>query len=95
MRTLSQLCYLLQNKLEEKLFEYNDDSVLRTMSDEVNNMCSNWSGNLVESLNITFDRDINPLDGGELVVCYVDVVFRGINLRIPVIVNVNRREITT
>jgi hypothetical protein len=95
MRTLSQLCYLLQNKLEEKLFEYNDDSVLRTMSDEVNNMFSNWSGNLVESLNITFDRDINPLDGGELVVCYVDVVFRGINLRIPVIVNVNRREITT
>lgn len=95
MRTLSQLCYLLQNKLEEKLFEYNDDSVLRTMSDEVNNMFSNWPGNLVESLNITFERDINPLDGGELVVCYVDVVFRGINLRIPVIVNVNRRDTTT
>ncbi len=95
MRTLSQLVYLLQNKLEEKLFEYNDDSVLRTMQDEVTNMFSNWVGNLVESLNIYFERDINPDDGGEVVVCYVDVVFRGINLRIPIIVNVNRRTITT
>lgn len=95
MRTLSQLVYLLQNKLEEKLFEYNDDSVLRTMQDEVNNMFSNWAGNMVESLNISFVRDINPNDGGEIVVCYVDVVFRGINLRIPVIVNVNRRIAST
>ena len=95
MRTLSQLVYLLQNKLEEKLFEYNDDSVLRTMQDEVNNMFSNWAGNMVESLNISFVRDINPNDGGEIVVCYVDVVFRGINLRIPVIVNVNRRVTST
>lgn len=95
MRTLSQLVYLLQNKLDEKLFEYNDDSVLRTMQDEVNNMFSNWAGNMVESLNISFQRDINPNDGGEVVVCYVDVVFRGINLRIPVIVNVNRRITST
>ena len=92
MRTLSQLCYLLQNKLEEKLFEYTDDSVLKTISDEVNNMFSNWAGNLVESLQIEFARDIDPIDGGEVVVCYVNVTFRGITLRIPVIVNVNRRS---
>lgn len=91
MRTLTQLVYILQDKLEEKLFEYNDDSFLRTMQDEVNNLFTNWVGNLVDSLDIHFERDINPLDGGELIVCYVDVVFRGINLRIPVIVNVNRR----
>ena len=95
MRTLTQLVYLLQNKLDDKLFEYNDDSVLRTMQDEVNNMFTNWVGNLVEGLDIHFERDINPNDGGELVVCYVDVVFRGINLRIPIIVNVNRRLTTT
>ena len=91
MRTLSQLIYLLKNKLEEKLFEYNDDSVLKTTSDEVNNMFSGWVGNLVQSLDINFVRDTNPTDGADIVVCYVDVVFRGINLRIPVIVNVNRR----
>ena len=95
MRTLTQLVYLLQNKLDEKLFEYNDDSILRTMQDEVNNMFSNWVGNLVDGLDIHFERDINPVDGGELVVCYVDVVFRGINLRIPIIVNINRRLATT
>lgn len=93
MRTLSQMCYLLRNKLEQKLFEYTDDSVLKTMSDECNNMFSNWVGNLVESLDISFVRDRNPLDGGEIVVCNVDVTFRGITLRIPVIVNVNRRAV--
>ena len=95
MRTLTQLVYLLQNKLDEKLFEYNDDSLLRTMQDEVNNMFTNWVGNLVDGLEISFDRDINPVDGGEVIVCYVNVVFRGINLRIPVIVNINRRLATT
>jgi hypothetical protein len=95
MRTLTQLVYILQNKLDEKLFEYNDDSFLRTMQDEVTNMFTNWVGSLVDGLDIHFERDINPLDGGELIVCYVDVVFRGINLRIPVIVNVNRRVTTT
>jgi len=94
MRTLTQLVYLLQNKLESKLFEYNDDSVLRTMQDEVTNMFSNWVGSLVDGLTINFERDINPVDGGELVVCYVNVVFRGINLRIPIIVNVNRRTVS-
>jgi hypothetical protein len=94
MRTLTQLVFLLQNKLETKLFEYNDDSILRTMQDEVNNMFTNWVGNLVDALDIHFERDTNPVDGGELVVCYVDVVFRGINLRIPIIVNVNRRLAT-
>lgn len=95
MRTLTQLVYLLQNKLDEKLFEYNDDSLLRTMQDEVNNMFTNWVGNLVDGLDISFDRDINPVDGGEVIVCYVNVVFRGINLRIPVIVNINRRLTAT
>ena len=93
MRTLSQLVYLLKNKLEEKLFEYNDDSVLKTTSDEVNNMFSNWVGTLVQSLDINFVRDTNPDDGADVIVCYVDVTFRGINLRIPVIVNVNRRTV--
>ena len=95
MRTLTQLIYLLENKLREKLFEYNDDSVLRTMQDEVNNMFSGWQGDRVDSLNIQFTRDTNPDDGRELVVCWVDVTFRGINLHIPVIVNVNQRAIAT
>ena len=95
MRTLTQLIYLLENKLREKLFEYNDDSVLRTMQDEVNNMFSGWQGDRVESLNIYFTRDTNPDDGRELIVCWVDVVFRGINLSIPVIVNVNQRAVAT
>lgn len=95
MRTLTQLVYLLQNKLREKLHEYNDDSVLRTMQDEVNNMFSGWVGDRVQSLNINFERDTNPDDGGEVIVCWVDVTFRGINLRIPVIVNVNQRSIST
>ena len=91
MRTLSQLVYLLQNKINSYLLEYNDDGVLQTLKDEVDNMFSNWVGNLVQDLEIYFKRDINPEDGGEIVVCYVNVTFRGLILRVPIIVNVQRR----
>jgi hypothetical protein len=91
MRTLSQLVYLLQNKINTYLLEYNDDGVLPTLKDEVDNMFSNWVGNLVQDLEIYFKRDINPEDGGEIVVCYVNVTFRGLILRVPIIVNVQRR----
>ena len=90
MRTLSQLTYLLQNKIDEYLLEYDDDGVIKTMSDEVNNMFSNWVGRLVDSLEISFQRDVN-IDGGEILVCYCAVTFRGLILRVPIIVNVNRR----
>lgn len=90
MRTLSQLVYLLQNKINTYLLEYNDDGVLKTLSDEVNNMFSGWVGSLVSDLNITFYRDKNT-DGGDIVVCDVEVTFRGLVLRVPMIVNVNRR----
>ena len=93
MRTLSQLCYLLQNKIDSYLLEYNDDAVIKTMSDEVNNMFSNWVGNLVDALEIVFYRDLNT-DGGEILVCEVNVTFRGLVLRVPIIVNVNRRDNT-
>ena len=91
MRTLSQLVYLLQNKIDTYLLEYNDDGVLKTLSDEVNNMFSNWVGSYVDGLDISFQRDIN-IDGGEILVCYCNVTFRGLILRVPIIVNVNRRE---
>lgn len=91
MRTLSQLVYLLQNKLDEKLLEYDDDAVLKTIQDECNNAFSNWVGNLVQGLEIVLERDIN-IDGGEIVICYVNVTFRGLILRVPIIVNVNRRD---
>lgn len=94
MRTLSQLCYLLQNKIDSKLLEYDDDDVLKTLSDEVNQMFINWQGNLVQSLEITFERDTNPTDGGDIVVCYCNVTFRGLILRVPIIVNIQRRSTT-
>ena len=91
MRTLSQLCYLLQNKINKYLLAYNDDGVLKTLKEECDNMFSNWVGDLVSTLDITFKRDINPTDGGEIVVCYVKVTFRGLILRVPIIVDVQRR----
>lgn len=91
VRTLSLLCYQLQNYLEDSLLDYNDDGVMKTLSDNVNAKFANWAGNLVETLDITFDRDIN-VDGGDLFVCYVNTSFRGLILRIPVIVNINRRD---
>lgn len=91
-RTLTQLVYLLKNKLNSYLLEYSDDDTLKTMTDDCNIMFSNWIGTRVDGLNIYFERDINPLDGGEVVVCYCDVRFRGLVLRIPTIVNIQRRE---
>ena len=91
MRTLSQLTYILQNKIDTYLLEYNDDGVLKTLKDEVDNLFTNWVGNLVQALDITFERDTNPQDGGEIVVCYCNVTFRGLILRVPIIVNVQRR----
>ena len=91
MRTLSQLVYLLQNKIDSYLLEYSDDAVIKTLSDEVNNMFSGWVGPLVDALDVSFSRDIN-VDGGEILICYVNVVFRGLILRVPIIVNVNRRD---
>ena len=92
MRTLSLLVYMLQNKIDSYLLEYNDDGVLKTLKEEVDNMFSNWVGNLVQGLDITFERDINPYDGGEIVVCYCNVTFRGLILRVPIIVNIQRRN---
>ena len=91
MRTLSQLCYLLQNMIEGSLYSYTDDGVLKTMTDMCNNRFSAWAGNLVDTLDISFERDINPTDGADIVVCYCNVTFRGLFLRVPIIVNVNRR----
>lgn len=92
MRTLSQLIYILQNKIDTYLLEYYDDGTLKTLKDEVDNLFSHWVGNLVQALDITFERDINPNDGGEIVVCYCNVTFRGLILRVPVIVNIQRRS---
>ena len=90
MRTLSQLTYLLRQKIERYLFEYSDDSILKTMKVECENMFSNWVGNIVQSLTIDFERDVN-VDGGDIVICTVNVTFRGLIVRVPIIVNVNRR----
>lgn len=91
MRTLSQLCYLLQNKIDTKLFEYYDDDVLKSMETECNLMFTGWVGSRVDYLDIKFKRDTNPTDGGEIVVCWVVVKFRGLILRVPIIVDVQRR----
>jgi len=88
---LFQLCYLLQNKIDSKLFEYYDDDVLKSMKTECELMFINWVGSRVDKLDINFTRDINPTDGGEVVVCWVVVVFRGLILRVPIIVDVQRR----
>ena len=90
MRTLSQLIYLLQNKIDKWLLEYTDDGVLTSMTETINNIFSGWIGTRVQNLEISFEKDINT-DGGEIVVCYVNVTFRGLLLRVPIIVNVNRR----
>ena len=93
MRTLSQLTTILQEKIDKSLLDYNEDAVIKTLSDEINNTFSNWAGNLVQSLDITFKRDIN-IDGREILICNCDVTFRGLVLSVPIIVNVNRRQYT-
>lgn len=90
-RTLSQLVYLLQNKIDTYILEYADDDTLKTMTDDCNIMFSNWVGNQVDYLDISFEKDTNPTDGGEIVVCYVEVRFRSLVLRVPIIVDVQRR----
>lgn len=90
MRTLSQFCYLIQSEIDHYLLEYNDDGVIKTMQETVNNKFAGWAGNLVQSYDISFARDYNT-DGGDILVCNVNVVFRGLILRVPIIVNVNRR----
>ena len=91
MRTLTQFVYLIQSEIDHYLLEYNDDGVIKTMQETVNNKFAGWAGNLVESYDIAFTRDINT-DGGEILICNVNVVFRGLILRVPIIVNVNRRN---
>ena len=92
MRTLSQLVYLLQNRIDRWLLEYVDDGVLTSMTESINNIFSGWVGTRVQALDIRFEQDVN-IDGSEIVICYVNVTFRGLLLRVPIIVNVNRREI--
>jgi hypothetical protein len=91
MRTLSQFVYLIQSEIDHYLLEYNDDGVIKTMQETVNNKFAGWAGNLVESYDISFKRDVNT-DGGDILICNVNVVFRGLILRVPIIVNVNRRN---
>lgn len=91
-RTLSQLTYLLQNKIDSYILEYADDDTLQTMTDDCNIMFADWIGTRVDGLDISFERDINPKDGGEIVVCYVKVTFRALVLRVPIIVDVQRRN---
>ena len=91
MRTLSQLVYLVQTEINNWLIEYADDGILASMNETVNNIFGSWVGTNVEALSITFNRDTN-IDGGDIVVCNINVTFRGLVLRVPIIVNVNRRE---
>ena len=93
MRTLSQLVYLVQNEIDASLLEYDDDGVLKTLQEKINIKFSTWVGNLVQALSIRFQRDKN-VDGGDILICYVDVTFRGLILRVPIIVNVQPRQIS-
>lgn len=90
MRTLSQLCYLVQNDIDNSLLEYDDDGVLKTLEESLRVKFAPWVGENVQSLDIHFERDKNT-DGGDLLVCYVNVTFRGLILRVPIIVNVQAR----
>ena len=90
MRTLSQLCYLIQNDIDASLLEYDDDGVIKTLEETIRIKFSTWVGNNVQSLEIYFERDKN-IDGGDILVCYVNVTFRGLILRVPIIVNVQAR----
>ena len=94
-RTLSQLTYLLQNKIDSYILAYSDDDTLQTMTDDCNIMFAGWVGTRVDALDISFERDINPKDGGEVVVCYCKVTFRGLILRVPIIVDIQRRTTIT
>lgn len=90
MRTLSQFCDILQRKIDNSLMEYDDDGVIKTLEDNCNVTFSPWIGNLVKDLEIKFKKDIN-IDGGDILICNVRLVFRGLVLRVPILVNVQRR----
>lgn len=91
MRTLTRMIFMAQTHINSYLLEYSDDGTLKTLEDELNNMFSLWPGRLLERFKIKFERKLN-IDGGEIVVCQFDVWFRGLILRVPIIVNVNRRD---
>lgn len=91
MRTLSQIIYLIQNEIDGSLHEYDDDGVLKTLQNTITIKFSTWVGNIVQKLEVLFERDKNT-DGGDLLVCYVNVTFRGLILRVPIIVNVEARQ---
>ena len=91
MRTLTQFCDILQRKIDNNLLEYDDDGVIKTLEDNCNVTFSPWVGNLVKDLSISFARDIN-IDGGDILICKVRLVFRGLVLRVPILVNVERRS---
>lgn len=91
MRTLGQYAHLLKNKIDSYILEYSDDAVLKTLQDDCENTFSNWDGNLCQSHVVEFSRDTNT-DGGDVVVCNSGLVFRGLILRSPIIINVNRRD---
>lgn len=91
MRTLTRMIFMAQTHINSYLLEYSDDGTLKTLEDELNNMFSLWPGRLIERFKIKFERKIN-IDGGEIVACIFDVWMRGLILRVPIIVNVNRRD---
>lgn len=90
MRTLTQFCDILQRKVDNSLFEYADDGVIKTLEDNCNVTFSPWIGKEVKDLSIKFNKDIN-IDGGDILICNVKLWFRGLILRVPMLVNVMRR----
>ena len=90
MRTLSQFIYILQNFLNNQLLDYDDDGVLKTLSNTVNNMFSGWIGTNFSNMTIEFSRDKN-IDGTSITVCNVSVTFRGLILQTAIICDVAAR----
>lgn len=90
MRTLSQFIYILQNFLNNQLLDYDDDGVLKTLSNTVNNMFSGWIGTNFSNMTIEFSRDKN-IDGISITVCNVSVTFRGLILQTAIICDVAAR----
>lgn len=90
MRTLTQFCDILQRKVDNSLFEYADDGVIKTLEDNCNVTFSPWIGKEVKDLSIKFNKDVN-IDGGDILICNVKLWFRGLILRVPMLVNVMRR----
>ena len=89
MRTLSQFIYILQNFLNNQLLDYDDDGVLKTLSNTVNNMFSGWIGTNFSNMTIEFSRE--NIDGTSITVCNVSVTFRGLILQTAIICDVAAR----